>query len=177
MNNPIFRRSVDIILQDAIQRDITTARRFLLLQLLWNERYLTRAQLIARVEYRLGKKCFGASAWEDIFYRDMRVVKQAVQAAGYILEYSRNKEHPGYHLKGQPDLSPEFKQLVRASVAEVDARQIDIYRQLPAAARFRQGSAISDTARKVVAYRIRQENPELTPLEANRMALQRAYTS
>ncbi|HJS18836.1 MAG TPA: hypothetical protein VJ785_08805 [Anaerolineales bacterium] len=177
MDNPISSKAVDVILQDAIQRDITTARRSTLLQILWNERYLTRVQLIARVEYRLGRNCFGASAWEDTFYRDMRLVKQAFQAAGYILEYSRNKEQIGYYLHGQPALSPEFSQLVKASVAEVDQRQIDIYRQLPAAARFRQGSAISDTARNVVAYRIRQENPELTALEANRMALQRAYQS
>jgi hypothetical protein len=176
MSNSISRRAIDILLQDAIQRDITSARRFSLFQILWNERYLTRAQLIARVEYRLGKNCFGMSAWEDTFYRDLRVVKQAFQAAGYILEYSRNKEQAGYYLQGQPALSPEFRQLVKASVAEVDQRQIDIYRQLPAAARFRQGSAISDTARNVVAYRIRQEHPELTPLEATRMALQRAYT-
>jgi|SRR6266540_3306176 len=177
MTNPISRKAVDILLHDAIQRDITTARRFLLLQILWNERYITRAQLIARVEYRLGKNCFGTSAWEDTFYRDMRLVKKAFQAAGYVLEYSRNKEHAGYYLQGQPAISPKIKQLIRASVAEVDQRQIDIYRQLSAAARFRQGSAISDTARNVVAYRIQQEHPEVTPLEANRMALQRAYTS
>ncbi len=177
MTNPISRKAVDIILHDAIQRDITTARRFLLLQILWNERYINRAQLIARVEYRLGRNCFGASAWEDMFYRDMRVVKQAFQAAGYILEYSRYREHTGYYLRGQPALLPQFRQLVKASVAEVDQRQIDIYRQLSAAARFRQGSAISDTARNVVAYRIQQEHPEVTPLEANRMALQRAYIS
>ena len=177
INNPISRKAVDILLHDAIQRDITTARRSILLQILWNERYLTRAQLIGRVKYRLGKNCFGTSAWEDTFYRDMRVVKQAFKATGYVLEYSRNKEHAGYHLQGQPALSPEFKQLVKASVAEVDQRQIDIYHRLSAAARFRQGSAISDTARNVVAYRIRQEHPEVTPLEANRMALQRAYTS
>src|SRR5215211_6693875 len=152
MNDPISRKAVDVILQDAIQRDITTARRSLLLQILWNERYLTRAQLIARVEYRLGRNCFGTAAWEDTFYRDMRVVKKAFQAAGHILEYSRNKEHTGYYLQGQPALSTEFRQLVKASVAEVDQRQIDIYRQLPAAARFRQGSAISDIARNVVAY-------------------------
>ena len=52
----------DVILHDAIQRDVTTARRVALLEILWNERYLTRAQLIARVELRLGKNCFGASA-------------------------------------------------------------------------------------------------------------------
>ena len=75
----------DTILQDAMERDITTARRVTLLEILWNERYLTRAQLIARVELRLGKNCFGASAWEDTFYRDMRLVKQAFETAGYRL--------------------------------------------------------------------------------------------
>ncbi|MCJ7432107.1 MAG: hypothetical protein MUO77_01325 [Anaerolineales bacterium] len=176
MNIALSRKATEVILQDAMQRDITTARRAALLQILWNERYLTRAQLIARAEYRLGRNCFGTSAWEDTFYRDMRVVKQAFQAANYLLEYSRNKEHPGYYLHGQPALSPEFRQLVKASAAEADQRQIDIYHQLSSAARFRQGCAISDTARKVVAYRIRQENPKLTPQEANQMALKRAYT-
>jgi hypothetical protein len=169
------RKASEVILHDAMQRDITTARRAALLQILWNERYLTRAQLIARVEYRLGRNCFGTSAWEDTFYRDLRVVKKAFQAEGYLLEYSRNREHPGYYLHGEPALSPEFKQLVKASAAEADQRQIDIYQQLSFVARFRQGSAISDIARKVVAYRIRQGNPELTPQEANQLALQRAY--
>jgi hypothetical protein len=170
-------KSVEVIYHDAIQRDITTARRATLLQILWIERYLTRAQLITRVEYKLGTNCFGNSAWEDTFYRDMRVVKQAFQAANYLLEYSRNKEHPGYYLRGQPALLTEFRQLIKASAAEVDQRQIDIYHQLSSMARFRQGCAISDTARKVVAYRIRQENPKLTLQQANQMALQRAYTS
>jgi hypothetical protein len=176
MNIALSRKSVDVILQDAIQRDITTARRAALLKILWLERYLTRAQLITRVEYKLGKDCFGPSAWEDTFYRDMRVVKQALQAAGYRLAYSRNRERPGYYLHGQPALLPEFRQLIKASSAEVDQRQIDIYHQLSSVARFRQGCAISDTARKAAAYRIQQENPQLTPQEANHMALQRAYT-
>jgi len=75
----------DAILHDAIQRDGTTARRVALLEILWNERYLTRSQLIVRVEIRLGKNCFGIAAWEDTFYRDMRFVKQAFEAAGYRL--------------------------------------------------------------------------------------------
>ena len=177
INNALSRRVIDVILNDAMQRDITTARRVTLLQILWNERYLTRAQLIVRTEYRLGRNCFGISAWEDAFYRDMRVVKQAFQAAGYVLEYSRDRKNKGEYLKGQPALSPEFSQMVKASAEEVDQRQIDIYRRLSAADRFRQGCAISDTARNVVAYRIRQENPKLTVLEAQRLALQRAYTS
>jgi hypothetical protein len=177
INNIPSRRAVDVILNDAMQRDITTARRATLLQILWNERYLTRAQLIVRTEYRLGRNCFGSSAWEDTFYRDMRVVKQAFQAAGYVLVYSRNRKNKGYYLKGQPALSPEFSQMVKASITEVDQRQIDIYQRLSAADRFRQGCSISDTARNVVAYRIRQETPELTVLEAHRLALQRAYTA
>jgi hypothetical protein len=177
MNTVLPRKVIEMILRDAMQRDMTTARRSVLLQILWNERYLTRAQLIARVEYRLGKGCFGISAWEDTFYRDMRMVKQAFQAENHVLEYSRNKESPGYYLKGQPSLLPEFKQMIKSSAGEVDPRQMDIYQRLSPADRFRQGCVISDTARKVVAYRIQQENPNLTLQEANQMALQRAYTA
>ena len=166
----------DTILHDAIQRDITTARRVALLEILQNERYLTRAQLIVRVELRLGKGCFGVSARQDTLYRDMRIVKQAFDFAGYRLLYSRKKEQPGYYLDGQPALSSEIKQVLKGSAAEVDQRQIDIYRMLSFAERFHQGCSISDTARKVVAYRIRQENPQVSLVEANRMALQRAYS-
>lgn len=166
----------DALLQDATRRDVTTARRVTLLEILWNERYLTRSQLIARVELRLGKNCFGISAWEDTFYRDMRFVKQAFEAAGYRLLYSRKTEQPGYYLDGEAALSSEFKLALKGSAAEVDQRQIDIYRTLSVAERFHQGCSISDTARKVVAYRIRQENPRLSTADANRMALQRAYS-
>jgi len=173
--NTLFLKAKDIVLQDAIQRDLTTARRTILLEILWHERYLTRAQLIARVELKLRKNCFGTSAWKDTFFRDMRVVKRAFSAAGYVLSYSRNKLQPGYYLQGQPALSLELRQVLRGSTAEVDQRQIDIYQKLSPAGRFHQGCAISDTARKVVAYRIRQENPHLSPAEANRIALQRTY--
>lgn len=166
----------NVLLRDAMRRDITTARRVALLEILWNERYLTRTQLIARVELRLGKNCFGVSAWEDTFFRDMRLVKQAFETAGYRLLYSRNRRHSGYYLEGQPTLSSEIKQKLKASATEVDQRQIDIYRRLSFAERFYQGCSISDTARKVVAYRIRQENPKLSMAEANREALQRAYS-
>jgi hypothetical protein len=166
----------DAILHDAIQRDITTARRVALLEILWYERYLTRSQLIARVELRLGKNCFGIAAWEDTFYRDMCVVKRALEVAGYRLLYSRKKQQPGYYLDGQPALSSEIKQVLETSAAEVDQRQIDIYRKLSVAQRFFQGCSISDTARKVVRYRIHHENPQLSLVEANRMALQRAYS-
>jgi hypothetical protein len=166
----------DAILHDAMKRDITTARRVSLLEILWNERYLTRSQLIARVELRLGKNCFGISAWEDTFYRDMRFVKQAFEAAGYRLLYSRQKEQRGYYLDGQPALRSELQQVLKSSALDVDQRQLDIYRKLSFAERFHQGCSISDTARKVVAYRIRKDNPKLSLREANHIALQRAYS-
>ena len=166
----------EVIIQDAIHRDLTTARRAALLDLLWNERFLTRAQLIARVEQILGKRCFGKSAWEDNFYRDMRVVKQAFSAAGFHLAYSRSKPRCGYYLLDQPSLSAELDQLLKSVSSEVDQRQMDIYHRLSPTERFRQGCAISDTARNVVSYRIRQENPGISPAEANRLALQRAYS-
>ena len=170
-------RAIHVLLQDAIERDITTARRAALLHILWNERFLTRFQLIARVEYQFGRNCFGVLAWEDTFFRDMRVVKQAFQAVGLVLDYSRKKEKHGYYVQEQEALSLEFKQMIKATAAEVDQRQIDIYRKLSPAARFKQGCAISNTARNVVAYRIRQENPKLTPQEAQKLALQRTYTA
>ncbi len=177
MNTALFQKSVEVILQGAAKKGITTARRLALLQILWNERFLTRKQLMSLVEAKLGGTCFSAPARNDIFHKDMRVVKQAFHEAGFVLEYSRNRERRGYYLRGQPVLSPEFRQMVKASVAEVDQRQIDIYNRLSKAALFHQGCAISDAARNVVAYRIQQENPDLTLLEANRMALQRAYSS
>jgi len=167
----------EIILQDAIQRDITTARRSALLKILWHERYLTRAQLIARVELQLGRTCFGLSAWQDTFYRDMRIVKITFQAVGFSLLYSRKKSQTGYYLQGQPAFSPDLKQILKSSVDEVDQRQIDIYQKFSSPDRFSQGCSISDTACRVVAYRIRQENPKLSLAEVNRMALQRAYQS
>jgi hypothetical protein len=176
IDHSISPKAKDIIFQDAIQRDLTTARRAALLEILWDERYLTRDQLVARVEIRLGKNCFGNSAWEDNFYRDMRIVKKAFQAAGEQILYCRNKQRPGYYLKGQPALSPELRRMLLGSVAEVEPRQIELYQALSMSERVRQGCSISNTARRVVAYRILTENPGIDPLEANRLAIQRGYS-
>jgi hypothetical protein len=175
--NTLPRKVIDSLFQDAMERDLTTRRRAALLGILWNERYLTRMQLIMRVEYKLGKGCFGVAAWQDTFFRDMRVVKQTFAAAGLDLMYSRTRGFRGYYVAGQDALSPEFKRMIQSSVGEVDSRQIGIYRSLSPAARFAQGCAISDAARNVVAYRIKQQNPGLTPQEAQKLALQRAYNT
>lgn len=177
MNYKVFPVQITLsLLEDAIQRALMTARRAAHAQILWRERGQTRATLVHRVEYQLGRGCFGGAAWEDTFYRDLRAVRQAFQCAGFTLEYRRSTKEKGYYLRGQPDLLPEFSRMILASAAEVDHRQMAIYRRLSPAERFRQGCEISDTARRVVAYRIRKENPSLTVDEANRQALERSYT-
>jgi hypothetical protein len=166
-----------VLLEDATRRNRTTARRMHLLNLLWNERYLTRSELIARLEGMLGKGCFGNKAWEDIFYRDMRVVREAYWAAGYKLAYSRSKGQPGYFLRDQPRVNPEVALAIEGSIAEVDSAQIAIYQSKTPAERFRQGCMISDTARKAVTHRIQEKRPELSKGQAGRLAVGRRGTA
>jgi len=148
--------SQQVILQDAIKRDTVTARRKHLLDILWGERYLTRAGLIARVEAVLRVGCFGESAWEDTFYRDMCVVKQAFRTAGYILAYSRSNDRPGYYLRGQDNIDPVLRRIIKSAAAEVDADQVAITRQLQPWERVQHGFSITDLANQVVAYRRNQ---------------------
>jgi hypothetical protein len=96
----------NVILHDAIQRIATTARRAALLEILWNERYLTRSQLTARVELRLGRGCFGSSAWQDTFYRDMRIVKHAFEAGGIDCNPAETSSNPAIICKGNRHCPP-----------------------------------------------------------------------
>lgn len=162
----------EVMLQDAITRDRTTARRAMLVNILYQERYLTREQLIVRVEGQLGKDCFGVSAWQDTFYRDMRSVKQALHAAGYPLAYSRSLKRPGYFLRDRPAIGAGLSTILAGCVAEVDPSQMTIFQQLSFEQRFRQGCSISNLARQVVAHRIHQRNPQLSMAEAHCQALQ-----
>ncbi len=163
--------ALQTLLQDAVERDLATARRASLLQILLDERYLTRRQLMARVEGLLGAGCFGASAWEDAFYRDMCVAKKALAAAGFRAGYSRRPSLEGYYLAGQTAVSPRLSELLEHSAAEVDAAQMSVFRRLSPAERFRLGCSASDTARQAVVHRIRQQNPNLSPAEASFQAL------
>ena len=169
----ISREALEILLNDAANRDRTTARRTTLFKILYQERYLTRDQLIARVEARLGKGCFGVSAWIDTFFRDMQVVKQAMCAAGYQLAYRRGLHQPGYYLRDQPSISVELSVALDGSVAEVDPAQIAILKKLSFQQRFQQGCSTSNLASRVVANRIRQKKPELSLAEAHRLAVQK----
>ena len=168
-------KTLALLLLDAVMRDRTTARRACLLQILWQERFLTRTHLMVRVEAVLGKGCFGDSAWEDTFYRDMRIVKRALSAAGGRLAYSRSSKHPGYYLKQQPAIGSNLSAVINASVSEVDPDQAAVYQSLSLEDRFKLGFSISVTARNAVAFRTRRRNPELSLIEANRLVLQELY--
>ena len=165
--------ALNVLLEDAITRDRTTARRAALLKILHQERYLTREQLIVRVEGILGVGCFGDSAWIDTFYRDMQVVKRALRVAGYQPAYSRSLQRPGYYLRNQPSIGSDLSTTLDGSVMEVDPTQIAIYKQFSIKQRFQQGCSISNLARQVVANRLRQRNPQLSLAEAHRLAIQK----
>jgi hypothetical protein len=160
------------LVQEALQRDRATARRVCLLSILWRERYLTRLQLVARVEALLGRGCFGSRAWDDTFYRDMRTVKEAFRAAGYTLAYSRSLSRPGYFLLHQPVLGVDLEKAIAGSIAEVDPAQIAIIHKRSPAERFQMGNSISNTAREVVAHRLRLRQPHISVQESKRLALQ-----
>lgn len=164
---------LEVLLEDAAARDRTTARRAALLQILYKERYLTRAQLITRVEGSLGSGCFGESAWEDTFYRDMQLVRRAFRLAGYQLAYSRSARQPGYYLYSQPVVDPGLAAVLAGSVAEVDLAQMAVLKKLSFAQRFRQGCSLIGLARRVVAHRLRQRDPQLGAAEANRLAVRK----
>lgn len=151
--DPQLQQEYRVLLVDAADRDLVTARRKHLLEILYHERYLTRAQLCSRVESFLGRSCFGTSAWEDVFYRDMRVVKKAFQAAGYEMAYSRKTDCPGYYLRGEDAISTELAKRIAGSVADVDPQQIVVTRKLTPAERVKQGFALTDLAYRVGRYR------------------------
>ena len=137
------------LLHDAVTRDVVTARRVNLLRILWRERYITRSGLMQRVEMVMGHACFGEKSWEDNFYRDMRVVKNALRHAGYELNYSRKQDKPGYYLAGEPDLHPDEEKAIRAALRELDPHQIEIYRRISPAQKFFQACSITNLAKRV----------------------------
>ncbi|MBT7070942.1 MAG: hypothetical protein HN975_08635 [Anaerolineae bacterium] len=149
MQNTLPSPLQSFLLDDAERRDLVTARRVNLMRILLREQYLSREALIERVEYLLGNAAFGEKSWEDNFYRDMRVVKAGFKAAGYELKYSRQKGRAGYYLAGNPALGTAPQAEIRGALAELDDAQMQIYKQMPAAQKFRQSVSIIDFGRQV----------------------------
>lgn len=64
---------------------------------------------------------------------------------------------------------------IAGAVAEVDPRQIAIFRRLTPAQRVEQAVSMMELAEQVAAYRLRQRHPELNELEALRTVRMRAH--
>ncbi len=168
-------KSAQVLLKDSIHRDLTTARRAALLGILLHQRYLTREQLMQAVEWRLGRDCFGKSAWADTFYRDMRVVKAALKAEGYQPAYSRSAARQGYYLRGEPAFSEKMIAEIRAAQAEIDMEQVEVLKKKTPAERFRMAISATKLALDSVTYRYQHRHPNLSWNEARYQVLQRAY--
>jgi hypothetical protein len=138
-----------LLLQDAEQRDLVTARRSALVRLLLSENFLTRAQLIVRVEMRLGRDCFGVNARHDTFYRDMRFVKQAFSLTGSVLRYSRRKGQRGYYQPGRGRLDQDTAAAIRGALAELDGQQLTIFKGLTLVQKFAAAASVIDFSRRV----------------------------
>ena len=134
------------MLEALAARDLPAARRAALLRLVWRESYLPREGLIFRVEWLLGRGCFGQNP-RRTFYRDMRHVRQVLAVAGHRLRYSRRRGQEGYYVEGRPLLDERLARLIAGSVAEVDPGQISIYRRLSPAQRVWQLAHLSDWLR------------------------------
>lgn len=74
-----------------------------------------------------------------------------------------------------PDLPADWRQVIAGAVAELDLRQIEISRRLTPAQRVAQALSMIELAEEVAAYRLRQQKPELTELEALRIVRKRLY--
>jgi hypothetical protein len=164
--------ALQILLADAASRDMVTARRKAIFELLLHERYLTRENIITRIEGQLGKNCFGAASWKDAFYRDIRIVKDAFKAAGHSLGYTRSPQCPGYILNGEPSISDELKAMISHSTGDMDLAQIKIFRSLTPQERCHLGSSITDAAIRSVAHRVKQRYPAISLQQASYFALQ-----
>jgi hypothetical protein len=74
MNNAVIpTKTLAFLLEDTASRNQALGRRMTLLSILLAERCLDREQLVVRVEALLGKGCCG-TAWQNVFYREIRLV-------------------------------------------------------------------------------------------------------
>jgi hypothetical protein len=137
------------LLRDAEKRDPVTARRSHLARILLREQYLTRESLMLRVEFLMRYTSFGEKSWKDTFYRDMRVVKAAMERAGLELKYSRAGDRSGYYIAGKAPLHSEVKKEIAGALKEIDQEQIEIYTHISPAQKFYQACSIINLSKKV----------------------------
>jgi len=140
-------------MKGAMQHDRALARRMTLIALLWEESGIDGAGLLARVESRLGKGCFGRQP-ELAFRRDMQVVKTILAQAGLPLKYSRRSKQAGYFVEGRPVLPPEVATAIAGAADEIDPHQIQQLARLTTKARLNLANTLSA---EVLALAVRAE--------------------
>jgi hypothetical protein len=140
---------------EAAEQDLPAARQAALLRIIWQESYLTRRGLIARVEAILGRGCFGSSP-HRAFRRDIAVVRQVLADAGHILSFNRRRDQKGYYVEGRPLLDERLQRLIAGAVAEVDPQQIAIYQRLGPAQRVWQAGHLSNWLRRANERRLQR---------------------
>jgi len=160
------------LLRDDVRRDPVTARRAVLLSVVWGEAFLSREGLMSRAEAMLGRGCFGRAATAT-FQRDMRAIKRLLAATNRRLKFARRAGSAGYYIQDRPPLEPGLAARVRAAMAEVDAHQIDIQRRLAPAARVRQAGQLSDSLRRMAVRRWQERQPDLSFASAHREVMRR----
>ncbi len=158
----------------AMQHDRALARRMTLVALLWEESGIDGAALMARVESRLGKACFGRQP-ELAFRRDMQVAKTILAQAGFHLTYSRRPKQAGYFVKGRPSLSPEVARAIAGAADEIDPNQIQQWARLTTKARLNLANRLSAEVLALAVRAERQLHPELAPDAARQEVLHRYY--
>ncbi len=160
--------------RQAVQRDRALARRMALVAALWEESGIDRAELVARVENRLGKGCFGQQP-ELAFRRDMQVAKTILAQAGLHLTYSRRPKKIGYFVEGRPVLSPEQARAIAGAADEIDLHQIEQLARLTPKARLNLANALSAEVLALAVRAERRLHPDLALEAARKEVLHRYY--
>ena len=73
---------------------------------------------------------------------------------------------PGPKLRQPFVVDARIRQMIAGAVAEIDLAQIAMLRKLTPAERFQQAVAMIGAAERVVAYRLKQRQPNLTVAQA-----------
>ena len=66
----------------------------------------------------------------------------------------------------KPVITEEMRIQIAAAVAEIDMRQIEIFRKMTPTERIQLGFSMIEAAESVGVYRMRQRDPSLSELEA-----------
>jgi hypothetical protein len=129
---------------------------------------LPAARLIAEVESRAGRGCYGAQPAYTL-QTDIRALKQA----GAPVRYSRAPGHAGYYL---PDADAEARRraailLRRVGWRPSDWQQIGVYAQMSPARKVAQMFRLRHAFMDQFRARLRAEHPAATPAEIAALVL------